>query len=460
MSEQKESETKMSETKTANTIARERVDNLANRNSEPAWLRELRLSAWEAYLQTPMPTSRTEEWRKVEIESLDLSALKTIDMPATVAESKPVGLPRWFDRALGAFTERAGAVVQTNQHAWTQLSEEAASKGIIFCTMRTAIVEHHDLVRPYLERKCQDDDKFGLMNKALFNSGAFLYVPPNVELQGTLFNLVHLSAEAVKQGVAVFPRILVIAGANSRVNFACCFSTEEIDGPEALPESLSNAVVDIHVAAGARVNYLELLNFGSKTFAVARNHGDVSRDGFLYSLSVGLGAGQLKSDIKTSLQAAGAQADIEGVVLGNGNEHYSFNTSLDHNAPDTKSNINFRVALKDAASSVYLGTIRVAKAAQRTDATQSNKNLLLGSEAKADSIPKLEILADDVKCSHGATVGPVDKEQLFYLMSRGLPPTMAEELIVTGFFRKIFDTCTISGAKEFISTLIGDKVHS
>jgi Fe-S cluster assembly protein SufD len=133
---------------------------------------------------------------------------------------------------------------------------------------------------------------------------------------------------------------------------------------------------------------------------------------------------------------------------------------VDHNAPETKSNINFRVALKDRASSAYMGTIKVSKVAQKTESFQSNKNLLLGSEAKADSIPKLEILADDVKCSHGATVGPVDKEQLFYLTCRGLTPAEAEELVVTGFFRQIFDTCTVTGATDYISELLADKIHS
>jgi len=163
--------------------------------------------------------------------------------------------------------------------------------------------------------------------------------------------------------------------------------------------------------------------------------------------------------IETILVDRGGQSDIKGIVLGHGSEHVSYNTIQEHAAPDTTSNINFRVALKDSAASIYQGIVKVDKIAQRTNAFQSNKNLLLGSEARADSIPKLEILADDVKCSHGATVGPVDKEQLFYLQSRGLSLKESEELIVTGFFAQVLNTITIKGVADWINALAAEKIH-
>lgn len=448
----------MSESKTANTIARERVDNLATRNSEPTWLKELRLGAWESYLQTPMPSGREEHWRKIELESIDLSTLKTIDLPVADAEKQLDKLPEHFQQALKSFENVVGVVAETSDSGWTQpISDALKSKGVVFCSLKQALEKHHELVRPYLEKKLSSDEKFGLMNKALFNSGTFLYVPANVELDGLLLSLVHLSEKQLDNGVAVFPRTIVVMGTNSKAALLNTVGTD--DSPNGRV-SLSNVSVEIHLGSGAKLSYLELHKFGGNTFAIARNHYEIGRDANLYSLTVGMGGGQIKSDITTVLTAPGANTDIDGVVLGDGNEHFSFNTIVDHNAPDTKSDINFRVALKDQASSAYLGTIRVAKVAQRTDSYQSNKNLLLGSEAKADSIPKLEILADDVKCSHGATVGPVDKEQVFYLQSRGLEESQAEELIVSGFFRKIFDACTVQGAPEYITELLADKIHA
>jgi Fe-S cluster assembly protein SufD len=457
--QKKEKKETMSESKAANTIARERVDNIATRNSEPAWLKDLRLSAWERYLQTAMPEPREEEWRKIELGSLHLSELKAIDWPgATGKEGKPSKLPQYFADSLSTF-ENAGVVAETCAQHWNELSEKAAKQGVIFCSLKSAVEKHQDKVKPYLEKTLTKDGKFTLMNQALFNTGAFLYVPNNVEVDLPFLSMIHLDAEAMQSGVAVFPRVVVVLGANSKATLMASVSTEEAAGNAAAHLSLCDQSVEVHLAQGAKLQYIELHKLSDNTFGVLRNHYDLARDASLYSLTVGLGGAQIKSDINTVLGAPGAHCDIEGVVFGDGSEHFSFNTCVDHDAPDTKSNINFRVALKDSASSVYLGTIKVAKVAQKTDSFQSNKNLLLGSDAKADSIPKLEILADDVKCSHGATVGPVDKEQIFYLQSRGLTEPEAEELVVTGFFKQIFDTCALPGAADYISELLANKMQ-
>jgi Fe-S cluster assembly protein SufD len=194
-------------------------------------------------------------------------------------------------------------------------------------------------------------------------------------------------------------------------------------------------------------------------FAITRCNNEIHKDAKLNSLTVGLSGMQLKSDIRTNLCGAGSSSDVLGIVFGDQKESFSFNTIQDHNAQSTRSNINFKVVLKDQATSIYQGIIKVSPAGQKTDAFQSNKNLLLGTQAKADSIPKLEILADDVKCSHGATVGPVDREQIFYLMSRGLPAKEAEELIVGGFVRQVLESCEVPGAADWIESLISEKIH-
>ena len=453
---------KMSESSSANTIARERVDNIASRNSEPTWLKELRLGAWESYLQTPMPSARDEDWRKVEIESLNLSSLKTIDLPAAVDTEALKDLPEYFQTALKAFSANTvGVVAETGEAGWRRpISAELEKKGVVFCSLKTAIEKHHALVKPYLEKSFVSDGKFGLMNKALFNSGAFLYVPANVEVPGLLLALVHLQQKQISQGIAVFPRTIIVLGANSKANVFCSASTAESNKDDRAGSSLSNASVEVYVGNGAKLTYLETHKFGASTFVVSRNNYEIGRDAFLYSMTVGLGGGQIKSDLATQLTAPGANVDVEGVVIGDRNEHFSFSTIVDHIAPDCKSNINFRVALKDRASSSYIGAVKVAKEAQKTDSYQSNKNLLLGAESKADSIPKLEILADDVKCSHGATVGPVDQEQIFFLMSRGLKRADAEQFIVEGFFRTILDTCTIEGATDYITEQLAEKIHA
>ncbi|MBS2000867.1 MAG: Fe-S cluster assembly protein SufD [Cyanobacteria bacterium SZAS LIN-5] len=448
----------MSESKSVNTIARERVDNLASQNGEPSWLKELRVSAWEAYLQTPMPTGRDEDWRKTDIESLDLSNLNAIDL-STKSDAK-AKLPEWFETALTFFEDNSGVVAEVGQSSIpAKLPAELAAKGVIFCTLKEALRDHAELIRPYLS-KIDCDQKFVLMNKALFNGGAFLYVPANVEVEGPFISLTHFtSSNGSPNGVAIFPRLIAVLGSHSKANLINIISSEPGTETKTTLRSLANALVEVHVAAGAKCEYLEIQKFDANVFAITRTHNQVEQDASVKSLTVALGGSQLKGDIATILNAKGATSDLQGIVLGDNDEHYSFNTIQKHIAPDTNSNINFRVALKGNAQSIYQGIIEVDKIAQKTAAFQSNKNLLLGNEARADSIPKLEILADDVKCSHGATVGPVDREQIFYLMSRGLSAPAAEELIVTGFFRQILEACTIGRAKDWVYDVLAEKIH-
>lgn len=448
----------MSESKSVNTIARERVDNLASQNGEPSWLKELRVSSWEAYLQTPMPTGRDEDWRKTEIDNLDLSTLNAIDL--STKNDVKTKLPDWFETALTFFDNHSGVVAEVGHCSIpAQLSADLVAQGVIFCSIKQALHDHAELIRPYLS-KIESDQKFVLMNKALFNSGTFLYVPANVEIEGPFVSLTHFtSSNGSPNGVAIFPRLIAVVGKHSKISLVNVLSSEQGKDPKTTSRSLANALVEVHIDAGAKFEYLELQKFDANVFAITRTHNQVEQDASIKSLTVALGGSQLKGDIATVLNAHGASSDLQGIVLGDTDEHYSFNTIQQHNAPNTTSNINFRVALKGNAQSIYQGIIEVAKVAQKTAAFQSNKNLLLGSQARADSIPKLEILADDVKCSHGATVGPVDREQIFYLMSRGLAAPEAEELIVTGFFRQILEACTIGRAKEWVYDVLAEKIH-
>lgn len=452
----------MSEPKSTHTIARERVDELAVKNSEPEWLKEERLTAWEAYFKTPMPSGREESWRRTEIDALDLSRLSTIDFNRDLkVEPK---LPRQVQRFIKKQGEDACYLVSSNSHVYrSPAAEKLASQGVVLTTIQEALEKHPDLIKPYLVERAAgaedgcEIDKFSLMNRSLFNCGVFFYVPDNVSIEAPITSI--LSIEQT-ESFAVFPRIIVAVGKHSRVSFVkALVSDASSNKGERSGLSLVDALVEVFVGQGAHLSYVEVEDFHTDVFGVIRVVNRVKRDGKLDSLTVGFGGAQLKSDIHTSLLEAGASSNIYGVVLGAGNEHFSYNTIQEHIAPDTSSTINFRVALKGNATSVYLGTIKVAKEAQRTDSYQSNKNLLLGSEARADSIPKLEILADDVKCSHGATVGPADREQIFYLMSRGLTALEAEELVVTGFFRQVSESTSIPGVSEWINELVGDKVH-
>lgn len=448
---------------TVKTIAKERVDEITKQTAEPAWLKESRLKAFESYLKIPTPCNRDENWRRTEVDALDLSTLNVV--VSDNKEKKAAKEPTVISEALGHLGKNLPYIYTTPQNVEIGNGDsELLSKGVIFCSLKTALAQHADLLSKYLAPEnlpnpdFAQNDKFYLMNQSLFNCGAFLYVPKNVVLESPVLNVLSSGEET---SIALFPRVIIIVEQGAKAEFVnICTATKgkTDDTSEAL--SLVNSSIETYVGANGSLSYLDVSDFSSNTFAVSRVYNEVRRDGSLHASTVALGGWQIKSDIQTNLKEPGSKSDIRGVVLGAGSERYSFNTIQDHIAPDTSSTINFRVALKDSASSAYLGTIRVSKEGQRTDSYQSNKNLLLGSNAHADSIPKLEILADDVKCAHGATVGPADKEQIFYLMSRGLSSLEAEELIVTGFFRQVVQSCPVDGAGDWINSLVADKIHS
>jgi Fe-S cluster assembly protein SufD len=447
---------------TVKTIAKERVDEITRQTAEPAWLKDSRLKAFESYLKIPTPCNRDENWRRTEVEALDLAALNVVVNDSK--EKQAAKEPAVVTAALTHLGKKLPYIYTTPQSVEVGNADSALlSKGVIFCSLKTALAQHADLLSKYLSAEnlpqpdFAENDKFYLMNQSLFNCGAFLYVPKNVVLESPVLNILSSGEET---SIALFPRVIIIVEQGAKAEFVNLSTASKKQAQEAGPLSLVNSSIETYVGQNAGLSYLDVSDFSGNTFAVSRVYNEVKRDGSLHSSTVALGGWQIKSDIQTNLKEPGSKSDIRGVVLGAGSERYSFNTIQDHIAPDTGSTINFRVALKDSASSAYLGTIRVSKEAQRTDSYQSNKNLLLGSNAHADSIPKLEILADDVKCSHGATVGPADKEQIFYLMSRGLSNLEAEELIVTGFFRQVVQSCPVDGAGDWINELVADKIHA
>lgn len=469
----------MSESKTS-TLTRERVDELTSKRREPDWLKALRVAFMERYLQTPNPVAKQDEWRKTLVETLDLSSLTPL--AAGTADSATLAKSPYIEKVKSTFPKRAGLVIDSGDaNVALELDKGLAAKGVVFTTIDEAIDKHADLVKKYLENNEEtEESKFSLLAKALFAGGAFLYVPKDIEVKEPFIVVNGFTKEGA--GQAIFPRIILVSDRNARVDVVNVFTsfgaesklekkeaeaktaskaegTKKASKKRAIDWSLSNAVVEIHALEGSTVKYLELTNFADDVFSVVHIANCVKRDASVYSLSVGLSGGQLKADLVTTLKERGANAEVMGIVFGDDDEHLSYNTIQNHDAPDTTSHINFRVALKDRAVSAYQGNIKVANEAQRTDAFQSNKNLLLGKDAQADSIPRLEILADDVKCSHGATVGPVDKNQVFYLMTRGLDEKTAEELVVSGFFNTVLETCPIDGARGWIEVLISEKIH-
>ena len=470
---------------------------LSKLDQEPQWLKDRRSKAWEKFSQLPMPLGTEESWRLLDLDLVDLENVQ----PAQEVVSNLAPLSQYknktaaYEQIKESITDFAGVLIETAQGAWYELEPELAQQGVIVTTAREAIAKHTDILKDYSGRhfaekahdSAYESSKFAMLNQAICANGLVVYVPKNVEIKKPFLCLSLFSRSSETMHMS---RLLIIAEQHSRLSVINILASDmaEVNEPSmakakdnlASPNlaksvlanaDLSNAhltnsrklacanfLLEVFIGSGAELNYVEAQNFDENTFAIGHSYYTQAQDSRLNALVVGMGGAQLKSEIHTNLIERGAESNLNGVLLGNSTERFNFNTIEDHLAPNTTSNIDFRIALKDESQSIYHGIIQVDKLAQKTNAFLSNKNLLLSEKAHADSIPKLEILADDVKCSHGATVGSVDRKQIFYLMSRGLSAAQAEELVVNGFFHELLASCQIEGVSDWLDILVANKI--
>jgi Fe-S cluster assembly protein SufD len=293
------------------------------------------------------------------------------------------------------------------------------------------------------------DEKFAAHNAAMWKQGLLVRVPRGVVLETPLYVRVANATE----GGSLFWRLLVVAEPESR--FALI---EEYASAASELGSYSNAAVEIVVQEGAKVEYVSVQNLSRGTWHFASHHARVERDAELDWVAGGFGSAKGKVRIQNDLAGPGATSRVTGAYFADGTQHLDYDTFQEHIAPHTTSDFAFKGALRDTARAVWRGMIRVEEGAQKTNAYQENRNLLLSKTAHADSIPGLEILANDVRCTHGATLGQVDREQLFYLMTRGLTREEAERLIVRGFFQDVLDRVELEPVREGLAAALEARI--
>jgi Fe-S cluster assembly protein SufD len=380
-----------------------------------------RPEALERYRALPLPTTKDEHWRFTDLSGFDPDAWSgngaaEIATPASLLDVEAAGVAR---------AGEAG------------LEIERAPDGIRF----EALTEGH----PLLYSLVGWDEKFAAHNAALWQHGLLVHVPRDVVLEQPLYVRVANAAE----GGSLFWRLLVVAEPGSR------FSVIE-EHASASPDlsGYSNAAVEIVVQEGAKVEYVSVQNLSRATWHFASHHARVDRDAELDWVAGGFGSAKGKVRIQNDLAGPGATSRVTGAYFADGTQHFDYDTFQEHIAPDTTSDFAFKGALRDRARAVWRGMIRVEEGAQKTNAYQENRNLLLSKTAHADSIPGLEILANDVRCTHGATLGQVDREQLFYLMARGLSRAEAERLIVRGFFQDVLDRVELEPVREALAAAL------
>ena len=433
-------------------LSRRAVEDISGLKEEPQWMRERRLEAWRRYEELPGPTGQEEEWRRT-----DLSLLRMDDaLPYAVSPlhgQPPSEWPRALRSLAPADKGLAGSLVQHESETIEDvLDEELASRGVIWCSLDRAVREHPDLVQRYLlSREAPGPhEKFTALHAALLSGGAFLYVPRDLDVTLPLRSTVIMSAP----GLAVFPHTLVVAEAGSRVTLV-----EEHFSEEAEESAFSNALAEIHAGEGASVRYAHIQRWGQHVHNLNFLRSFQERGSSVTSVVVGLGGRVSKGHVEAFLNGEEATSQMFGVFLPGGSQHFDYVTLQDHVGPRSVSELLYKAAVKDRARSLYYGVTRVHKSARQSSAYQESRNLLLDEGAKADATPVLEIEAFDVlRCGHGATVGPVDEEQLFYMMCRGLPERDAERMIVEGFFQQVLERMPGDSIRDRVTGAVQQKL--
>ncbi len=411
--------------------------------SEPQWVRDGRKVAFDQYSEKLATPLDPEEYKRLDLRTFKPEKFHLVDEAASASAS--------FSTLMQDRAEFAGSVVHVDGRCVaSQLSEDLVKQGVLLGDLATLLPEHREKLEPHFLKAIQvDRDRFSAWHAACWTGGTVLYVPRNVEIKAPLYSLIGLQSA----GAADFSHTLIILedGASATLLEETSSSTEEADG-------LHVGAVELIVGAGARLRYVQLQNWNGKVRHFAHQSGRVGRDAMLQWTVGALGARLSHIHQDVHLDGRGASAEVNGVTFATARQLLSFYTQQTHHAPDTRSDLLYKEVCRDEARVIWRGMIKVDKEAQKTDGYQRNDALMLSRDARVDAIPGLEIEADDVRCTHGATAGRVDEEQVFYAMCRGLSRYEAMHIIVEGFFAGVYDRIPIELVRETLSQAVEAKL--
>lgn len=407
----------------------------------PAWWLDRKREAWARFTALPLPKRTDESWRFATLTGFKLDGY-TLPGPVTAAAlgHAPIGIAK------------AGKLVFANNRLVAQeaLAADLVRRGVIFETLQNAILKHGDLVKAHLLAQPEQlgSEKFSALHTALLADGAFIYLPRGVEIAEPLA-VFHYAAGA---GAAVFPHTLVVAEQDTRATILDFFHSADEGAHFACGRN------DLYASHGAKLTYVAAQTWSRETLSLQSNSTVARRDARVLSLNLHLGGRQSRHESHSQLQAPGAHSEMLALSVAHGTQEFDQRTLQIHQAPHTSSNLLYKNALLDSAKTIFSGLIVVDPDAQKTDAYQSNRNLMLSDDAEANSLPGLEISANDVRCSHGATSSRIDPEQEFYLQSRGIGKGAAAELLIFGFFEEVLSKLDHEPLQDAFRALIKTKI--
>ena len=406
----------------------------------PAWFQAEQSAAFAEYEKLPVPVRKDESWRFANLKALDLSAF--VDAAPVASEGRLIN-------ASTGLKETAAKLILGN-NALLHREASALPKGVILETLETAATNHADLFKKYFMAQPVElgSRKYAALHKARVAGGAFLYVPANtsVALPIELFQWVE-GANA-----SVFPHTLIVCGENSSVTVVDYFKSAD-----KLP-AFACGVNDLHLARGAKLTYIAVQDWSRETTAFHLNSTIVDRDATCTALIANFGGAYIRGESLSRLVGESARSEMFSINPVEGTREIDQRTLQDHVAPHATSDLLYLNALDDKSRTIFAGLIKVQPGAKGTDAYQKVKNLILSDDADPNSMPGLEILNDEVRCSHGATNGPVSADELFYMAARGIPKDKARRLIVNGFFNNLLERLEDETLRSHLEALLAARL--
>ncbi len=423
------------------STTRDLITDLSTSHGEPGWLRERRAAAWHVYETTPAPTWSDEEWRRTDTSWVDWDGAAPA---ANGADPARLALPMEVSSASVLLRQR-GSMVEV-----LYTSPEARDADVTVVSLAAAAGSDGSMVADRLGTDLAPPSagKLQAMNAALWSGGAFVRVPEGAKLTAPIVIVIDAADQPI------FPRTLVSTGAGSSADVLEWWRSSQAATP-----GFANGCVELFVGAGSKLSYTHVQAWGSHTGSFLTQYASVARDAELATTNVTLGGRFHKGAIAATLTGPGANVRLNGMAYLDGEQFADHHTLQDHRTTDAASDLLYVNVLDGSARSVYAGTIMVQPHAQRSNAYQQNRNLMLQRGPRADSIPRLEIMADDVRCTHGSTTSTIDPMHLYYLGSRGLGLDQARSLIVDGTFEPVLDRIPDATVRSAVRTAVRAKLH-
>ncbi|MBU6238326.1 MAG: Fe-S cluster assembly protein SufD [Planctomycetes bacterium] len=419
-------------------------DRLIEKRIDPTWLTAARKEAWEVFQSNPWPSPRQENWMRSDLRGFRIQKyVPNVEERTSLADGTPV---RLLDGVDVAGTLRSVDGVVTHQ----QLHESYSSRGVIASSLSAAAREHSELVRKHLHSLVSPTvDRFAALEASMWSDGYFIYIPRNTVVDRPI----HIHAAISEGGVDLSHTLIVLEeGAEATVLY-------ESASPDTASAGFHCGAVELVQRGNSHLRYVNLQDWGQNVWHFAHQRASVGRDASIQWTVAAMGSRFAQVDQRVALVEAGARSQVNGVMFTRDKQHLVYNTLQHHIAPHCTSDFLYKAVLQDRSRTVWRGMIKVDSGAQKTDGYQRNDNLMLSDKARADSIPGLEIQADDVRCTHGSTSGRIDEELIFYAQSRGFTRGEAMRMIVTGFFQQIFDRVTIESVREALGASIARQVR-